>query len=153
MIQQAALKSEPQIQANEMTPPLLGRMDHDSLACHLHCQKSERQYISGTDNNPFATHSMFSSFDSAVPRGSGVVREGSATPSSLAMPRPRRHQVARACNYCRAMRIKCDDKYPCRNCRMKGRPCSEKNESEVRTYSLAIKYALGTHWLHDSDVV
>ncbi|KAJ5115267.1 hypothetical protein NUU61_001026 [Penicillium alfredii] len=39
-------------------------------------------------------------------------------------PRPKRNQVARACDWCRLNRIKCDDSLPCQNCRSRGGQCS-----------------------------
>ncbi|ORY19547.1 fungal-specific transcription factor domain-domain-containing protein [Clohesyomyces aquaticus] len=63
------------------------------------------------------------------------------SPSSLSKTtRPKRHQVSRACTWCRTYRIKCDSSYPCRNCKAKGRVCSDKaGKDEVRTYPLAMK--------------
>ncbi|KAJ0420220.1 fungal-specific transcription factor domain-containing protein [Aspergillus carlsbadensis] len=36
----------------------------------------------------------------------------------------RRSQVARACNWCRVHRLKCDSQYPCANCRKRGGQCN-----------------------------
>ncbi|KAL2810532.1 fungal-specific transcription factor domain-containing protein [Aspergillus granulosus] len=36
----------------------------------------------------------------------------------------RRSQVARACNWCRVHRLKCDSEYPCANCRKRGGQCN-----------------------------
>ncbi|KAL5333795.1 fungal-specific transcription factor domain-containing protein [Aspergillus crustosus] len=36
----------------------------------------------------------------------------------------KRTQVARACNWCRVHRLKCDSEYPCGNCRKKGGQCN-----------------------------
>ncbi|KAL3484131.1 fungal-specific transcription factor domain-containing protein [Aspergillus germanicus] len=36
----------------------------------------------------------------------------------------RRNQVARACNWCRVHRLKCDSEYPCANCRKRGGQCN-----------------------------
>ncbi|KAL4861300.1 hypothetical protein BDV12DRAFT_180497 [Aspergillus spectabilis] len=36
----------------------------------------------------------------------------------------KRSQVARACNWCRVHRLKCDSEYPCGNCRKKGGQCN-----------------------------
>ncbi|KAF2093978.1 fungal-specific transcription factor domain-containing protein [Rhizodiscina lignyota] len=82
---------------------------------------------------------MFTTFsgippDESLPQNSDL--SGSGAKDS---PRLKRQQVARACDWCRAHRIKCDASYPCRNCRSKGRECSTTGSHEVRTYSLAIK--------------
>ena len=54
--------------------------------------------------------------------------------------RPKRNQVARACDWCRAHRIKCDSSYPCFNCRDRGGQCTNKGTSEVRTLPHAVRY-------------
>ncbi|KAL2845516.1 fungal-specific transcription factor domain-containing protein [Aspergillus pseudoustus] len=36
----------------------------------------------------------------------------------------RRSQVARACNWCRVHRLKCDSEFPCANCRKRGGQCN-----------------------------
>jgi Fungal specific transcription factor domain/Fungal Zn(2)-Cys(6) binuclear cluster domain len=38
--------------------------------------------------------------------------------------RQKRRQVARACDGCRTQRIKCDDSFPCSNCKAKGQKCT-----------------------------
>ncbi|KAF1987248.1 hypothetical protein K402DRAFT_354082 [Aulographum hederae CBS 113979] len=63
----------------------------------------------------------------------------SSDPPSAPTKLSRRQQVSRACGWCRAYRIKCDDKVPCRNCVTKGRNCADKGGNDVRTYSLALK--------------
>ncbi|KAI9041448.1 Zn(II)2Cys6 transcription factor [Aspergillus affinis] len=62
----------------------------------------------------------------------------SANPNSTESPtktstaaRPKRNQVARACDSCRLNRIKCDDRQPCDNCRQRGSQCSNSNPSEA----------------------
>ncbi|KAI1393331.1 fungal-specific transcription factor domain-containing protein [Hypoxylon trugodes] len=47
-------------------------------------------------------------------------------------PRPKRSQVARACDWCRVHRIKCDNHLPCSNCKRRGGRCIQ-GEVEVRT--------------------
>ncbi|KAK2793532.1 hypothetical protein FQN52_001118 [Onygenales sp. PD_12] len=47
-------------------------------------------------------------------------REKAAAPASTR----RRNQVARACDWCRLNRVKCDDKQPCQNCQSRGGQCS-----------------------------
>jgi hypothetical protein len=62
-------------------------------------------------------------------------------PNLKKTPKPNRHQVSRACVSCRTYRIKCDTAYPCNNCKLKGRECTdEKGKDEVRTFPSAIKY-------------
>lgn len=60
-------------------------------------------------------------------------------PSPTAPARPKRNQVARACDWCRVHRIKCDSNYPCSNCQNRGKQCSNKGTSEVRTLPHAIR--------------
>ncbi|KAJ6049709.1 uncharacterized protein N7446_006963 [Penicillium canescens] len=55
-------------------------------------------------------------------------------PEQPAPPRPKRNQVARACDWCRLNRIKCDDRLPCQNCRSRGGHCS--NTKQFETHSL-----------------
>lgn len=62
--------------------------------------------------------------------------------ATSAPPRPKRSQVARACDWCRQHRIKCDTHYPCRNCQDRGEHCSKKNArsngGEIRTLPRAL---------------
>ncbi|KAF2024798.1 hypothetical protein EK21DRAFT_77947 [Setomelanomma holmii] len=61
------------------------------------------------------------------------------SPAESAKLRKKRHQVARACTWCRTHRIKCDAKYPCRNCRVKGRDCTaDGGREEIRTFPSAL---------------
>ncbi|KAH8693786.1 fungal-specific transcription factor domain-containing protein [Talaromyces proteolyticus] len=65
----------------------------------------------------------------------------SSSRSSLSAPtssRPKRNQVARACDWCRVHRIKCDSSLPCQNCRTRGGHCT-KNAREVRTLPHALR--------------
>ncbi|KAF2652207.1 hypothetical protein K491DRAFT_719131 [Lophiostoma macrostomum CBS 122681] len=81
---------------------------------------------------------MYNSF-SASSNDSNVGEQYSQRPEP-ARGRPKRHQVARACAWCRTYRIKCDANYPCKNCKEKGRNCTvEKGKPEVRTFPHAIK--------------
>ncbi|KAJ5108439.1 hypothetical protein N7456_005114 [Penicillium angulare] len=52
-------------------------------------------------------------------------------------PRPKRNQVARACDWCRLNRIKCDDSQPCQNCRTRGVQCSNGKRTDVPTLPAA----------------
>jgi hypothetical protein len=55
-------------------------------------------------------------------------------PESEPPPQPqqkKRTQVAQACDWCRAHRIKCDSDRPCTNCKKRGGPCS--NSRPVRS--------------------
>ncbi|KAF7534731.1 hypothetical protein G7054_g5964 [Neopestalotiopsis clavispora] len=49
--------------------------------------------------------------------------------------RQKRSQVVRACDGCRAQRIKCDNNHPCSNCESRGRHCS--NDGTTRTSTLS----------------
>ncbi|KAI0014510.1 hypothetical protein F4780DRAFT_774157 [Xylariomycetidae sp. FL0641] len=53
--------------------------------------------------------------------------------------RPKRQQVARACDSCRMHRIKCDNSVPCRNCIHRGEQCNNKSPSERRTLPQAYR--------------
>ncbi|KAF2495488.1 hypothetical protein BU16DRAFT_461096 [Lophium mytilinum] len=55
------------------------------------------------------------------------------------LQRPKRHQVARACDWCRAYRIKCDARSPCRNCDSSGRQCSSTGANQIRTFATATR--------------
>ncbi|KAF2678907.1 fungal-specific transcription factor domain-containing protein [Lentithecium fluviatile CBS 122367] len=48
-------------------------------------------------------------------------------------PRPKRHQVARACGWCRIQRVKCDNNVPCGNCHSRDRHCSNSASGEFRS--------------------
>ncbi|KAJ5634820.1 C6 transcription factor [Penicillium herquei] len=52
-------------------------------------------------------------------------------------PRPKRIQVARACDWCRQNRIKCDDSQPCQNCRTRGIQCSNAKRTDMSTLPAA----------------
>lgn len=60
------------------------------------------------------------------------------SPVSTAPARPKRNQVAKACDWCRAHRIKCNSGYPCDNCRIRGGLCNN-NTNEVQTLPHAIR--------------
>lgn len=61
------------------------------------------------------------------------------TKSQLRSSRPKRIQVARACDWCRIHRIKCDSEQPCTNCQSRGGECSNKGASQVRTLPHAFR--------------
>ncbi|KUL88053.1 hypothetical protein ZTR_03913 [Talaromyces verruculosus] len=56
----------------------------------------------------------------------------------ISKPLPKRQQVSRACDWCRSLRIKCDSRYPCRNCQAKGRTCNIRGANAVQTCNEAI---------------
>ncbi|OJD13654.1 hypothetical protein AJ78_05911 [Emergomyces pasteurianus Ep9510] len=58
---------------------------------------------------------------------------------SAAPARPKRKQVARACDWCRGHRIRCDNDRPCANCRGRGGKCTSNGESEMRTLPHALR--------------
>ncbi|KAF2644125.1 hypothetical protein P280DRAFT_392873 [Massarina eburnea CBS 473.64] len=63
-----------------------------------------------------------------------VPPEGRAPSTSKQNPsQQKRHQVARACEWCRIQRIKCDNRVPCGNCHSKNRQCSNRASGEFRT--------------------
>jgi len=59
--------------------------------------------------------------------------------SQPAPTRPKRIQVARACDWCRVHRVKCDNEQPCTNCQSRGGECSNKGTSQVRTLPHAFR--------------
>ncbi|KAI1805626.1 fungal-specific transcription factor domain-containing protein [Daldinia bambusicola] len=73
--------------------------------------------------------------------GGTLVSPSSESPnvSVRATSRPKRPQVARACDWCRVHRVKCDTNLPCRNCRNRGWQCSNKSSNESRTLANAYR--------------
>ncbi|EED18473.1 hypothetical protein TSTA_122090 [Talaromyces stipitatus ATCC 10500] len=59
------------------------------------------------------------------------------TNGSKSSTRPRRRQVARACDWCRINRVKCDDKLPCQNCQNRGGHCSISRPVEATSLPAA----------------
>ena len=53
--------------------------------------------------------------------------------------KPHRKQVSRACDWCRAKRIKCDDQIPCRACVHRGAECTVRGSQQARTLPQASK--------------
>ncbi|KAH6691350.1 fungal-specific transcription factor domain-containing protein [Plectosphaerella plurivora] len=84
---------------------------------------------------------MFGSFYASLPAGSRPSSVApSPAPSAAETVRPKRKQVARACDWCRIHRVKCDTEQPCRNCRARGGECSNNGSlSQVRTLPRAIR--------------
>ncbi|KAK2782525.1 hypothetical protein FQN52_000854 [Onygenales sp. PD_12] len=82
---------------------------------------------------------MFSTFEgrSMPPSTDGQSENSSSSRSVLA--RPKRHQVARACDWCRRHRIKCDNDRPCHNCRSRNGKCSTNGKAEVQTLPHALR--------------
>ena len=78
------------------------------------------------------TEHMFTTFSRSMD-SQGSADTASATKAGPT-GRPKRSQVARACDSCRLNRIKCDNHQPCRNCQNKGNPCSNSRfKDAVRT--------------------
>ncbi|KAI0877398.1 fungal-specific transcription factor domain-containing protein [Hypoxylon argillaceum] len=86
---------------------------------------------------------MYSSFEGPkVPGSKGDKDEKPdvSTPPSFEAPlRPKRQQVARACDSCRMHRIKCDNNVPCKNCVGRGEQCINKTPGERRTLPQAYR--------------
>ncbi|KAK7737341.1 hypothetical protein SLS53_006644 [Cytospora paraplurivora] len=59
-----------------------------------------------------------------------------STRSPAPVRRTKRQQVARACDFCRAQRVRCDAHLPCHNCESRGRQCS--NRGDIRTLAQAL---------------
>ncbi|KAL4940725.1 hypothetical protein BDV06DRAFT_196025 [Aspergillus oleicola] len=61
-------------------------------------------------------------------------------PLSESAPRIKRHQVARACDWCRTHRVKCDSGSPCQNCQNRAGRCTKrtraKNASRAQAQTL-----------------
>ncbi|TAQ85434.1 hypothetical protein B7494_g6257 [Chlorociboria aeruginascens] len=75
---------------------------------------------------PSISHSMFPNRNRS---------SASASPEPPPPPRPRqkRSQVARACDWCRVHRIKCDNDHPCSNCKSRGGQCSNSGATKLAT--------------------
>ncbi|KAJ5205787.1 Transcription factor [Penicillium cf. griseofulvum] len=78
---------------------------------------------------------MYSTFSANFDTTIDASRERSATP--LTAPRPKRNQVARACDWCRLNRVRCDDKQPCQNCLNRGGTCSNTKPQEATSLPAA----------------
>ncbi|KAI1167828.1 fungal-specific transcription factor domain-containing protein [Nemania serpens] len=52
--------------------------------------------------------------------------------------RPKRSQVRRACDWCKLMRIKCDNHRPCSSCRQADRDCTVSGEDHFRSLAEAV---------------
>ncbi|KAI1410561.1 fungal-specific transcription factor domain-containing protein [Hypoxylon sp. FL1857] len=72
---------------------------------------------------------MFTTFVGMAPSGATHLSPETPKPPK---PRQKRSQVARACDWCRMHRIKCDNHLPCLNCRKRKGQCSQ-GEIEIRT--------------------
>lgn len=77
-----------------------------------------------------------------------ITGDASAAPESTDSPiseppigirplRPKRSQVARACNACRTHRSKCDNSYPCSSCKSRGTQCSNSDVIKLATLTNA----------------
>ncbi|KAI0909517.1 fungal-specific transcription factor domain-containing protein [Ustulina deusta] len=90
-------------------------------------------------------HSAFGRPEAPGPKGSlkgegGGEKLESCNPRSFEAPlRPKRQQVARACDSCRMHRIKCDNNMPCKNCVSRGEQCINKSPGERRTLPQAYR--------------
>ncbi|KAK9481546.1 fungal-specific transcription factor domain-containing protein [Lipomyces starkeyi] len=77
---------------------------------------------------------MFTTFVGMT--ASSTVSSASASGGSSSPHRPRqkkRSQVARACDWCRVHRIKCDNDHPCSNCKSRGGQCSNSGAMKSTT--------------------
>ncbi|KAI0969570.1 fungal-specific transcription factor domain-containing protein [Xylaria arbuscula] len=89
-------------------------------------------------------YSAFGAPEVPAPKGDrksdGEEKPDSRTPPSFEAPlRPKRQQVARACDSCRMHRIKCDNVVPCKNCVSRGEQCINKSAGERRTLPQAYR--------------
>ncbi|KAI0009207.1 fungal-specific transcription factor domain-containing protein [Xylariaceae sp. FL0662B] len=74
-----------------------------------------------------------SSSSAVSPPPESVDTSTHAPPHPHPPPKRKRQQVARACDWCRVHRIKCDTNVPCTNCKDRGGECSNKGAVEART--------------------
>ncbi|XXG95740.1 hypothetical protein Hte_002010 [Hypoxylon texense] len=73
-------------------------------------------------------------------RGTSVLPSTESSETSVRPPpKPKRPQVARACDWCRVHRVKCDNSLPCKNCHNRGGRCSNRNSSEARALAQAYR--------------
>ncbi|KAJ2988626.1 hypothetical protein NUW58_g3872 [Xylaria curta] len=85
---------------------------------------------------------MYSAFEGPKVPGPKSDKDEKAEPNppSFEAPlRPKRQQVARACDSCRMHRIKCDNNVPCKNCVNRGEQCINKSPGERRTLPQAYR--------------
>lgn len=75
---------------------------------------------------------MISPIDNVSVHGGGNGRSTSPV-------RPTRKQVSRACDWCRARRIKCDNGRPCKACRARDVECTHRGGDEPRTLPQALR--------------
>lgn len=86
---------------------------------------------------------MFSTFVS-IPPSSATTSPDAPQPQPSSQPlhrsrRKKREQVARACDWCRVHRIKCDSDYPCSNCRDRGGQCIKSGALKSATLPYAYR--------------
>ncbi|KAL4919169.1 fungal-specific transcription factor domain-containing protein [Aspergillus aurantiobrunneus] len=82
---------------------------------------------------------MFSTFVAVSSDRSDSSNHASA---SSPAPRSKRSQVARACDWCRVHRIKCDSSLPCRNCSNRGGRCIKKSVTKSAPKTQTLPHAL-----------
>ncbi|KAL4735918.1 fungal-specific transcription factor domain protein [Aspergillus similis] len=82
---------------------------------------------------------MFSTFPSGHRKKSS---SSSSTSPSATTPRFKRHQVARACDWCRLHRVKCDSGSPCQNCQNRGERCAKCNGPKGAVATTTLPQAL-----------
>lgn len=77
------------------------------------------------------------------------------TSSPLTAIRLKRNQVARACDWCRLNRVRCDKNQPCFNCQSRGGTCCKNGIREVQSLPDATKCVpkLQVRNVHDTDVL
>ncbi|KAI1819283.1 fungal-specific transcription factor domain-containing protein [Xylaria intraflava] len=51
----------------------------------------------------------------------------------------KRKQVHRACDWCKLMRVRCNDERPCSHCRRNGRECKMSGKTQFRSMAAAVK--------------
>ena len=81
---------------------------------------------------------MFTTFASMAPSSVSASPGDNPQPQLNPVPPPRtrqkkRGQVARACDWCRVHRIKCDSDTPCSNCKNRGGQCSNSGSMKSAT--------------------
>jgi hypothetical protein len=96
---------------------------------------------------------MYSTFSANFDTTIDAFRERSASATPVTAPRPKRNQVARACDWCRLSRVRCDDKQPCQNCLDRGGHCSNKKPQETTSLPAANRYELISLYSHLSGAM
>ncbi|KAI9166309.1 Patulin cluster transcription factor patL [Paramyrothecium foliicola] len=81
---------------------------------------------------------MFATLDLKAASSTGP-EAGVACATTQPPARPKRSQVRRACDWCKLMRIRCENERPCYNCRQARRECGTSRQNQFRSLAAAVK--------------